>query len=62
MDTIRRAFDEACDELSIEPQHMTVAKRDQLVTTVLERLKSGSAKTKAADSNRISLPAAVRLA
>lgn len=38
MDKIRRAFEEACDELSIEPKRLTLAKRDQLVSTVMGRL------------------------
>lgn len=38
IELIRRAFDQTCDELSIEPHTLTLAKRDQLVKATLLRL------------------------
>lgn len=62
MDAIRRAFDEACEELAIEPRRLTLAKRDQLVRKVLARLEDVALADRSCRAQGLRLPAVVRLA
>lgn len=62
IDIIRRAFDEACGELSIDPTTLTISQRDVLVTSVLARLKViGMTAPNESDARWSMLPTAVRV-
>lgn len=62
IDTIRRAFDEACSELAIDPKQLTISQRDLLVTSVLARLKAiGMTALNENDPRWNELPTAVRV-
>lgn len=62
IDVIRRAVDEACGELAIDPKELTISQRDLLVTSALARLKAiGMTAPSKSDARWNRLPTAVRV-